>query len=338
MRPILQRPHQNPTSSCLGTKWDATWWGGRAWYRRSWSGLDWQQSWGHEASHQWWNNRGWSRSLSAEYHPGWGQEDTSEQQHAAAALQRQATSEMEQTRPTPLSHRAAVLQQAAFEEARATAPVKEEPSVKQEFLRINGEMSGNHEVGTAEQQQGDKEQQGGNEAQQNGNPAQNTDAADHAKDAVPPANLQNAAGPDQQQAGNQQAGNPAQNTGGAQQQQAGNPAQNTGGAQQQQAGNPAQNTGGADHAKGGQQQRQQYDASNDPDSWRKDKRGFWLNPHALYMRFYRSVRSTVAPIFIIHLLSPGCFMTPRWGSRTRGYEKRVEAEGSSYSEIIGEYS
>ena len=29
---------------------------------------------------------------------------------------------------------------------------------------------------------------------------------------------------------------------------------------------------------------------DDPDAWRKDRRGFWLNPHALYMRFYRSIQ------------------------------------------------
>ncbi|CAE6926044.1 unnamed protein product [Symbiodinium sp. CCMP2592] len=31
---------------------------------------------------------------------------------------------------------------------------------------------------------------------------------------------------------------------------------------------------------------------NDPDAWRKDKRGSWLSPHALYMRFYRTTHST----------------------------------------------
>ena len=30
---------------------------------------------------------------------------------------------------------------------------------------------------------------------------------------------------------------------------------------------------------------------SDTDAWRKDRRGQWLSPHALYMRFYRSARS-----------------------------------------------
>ena len=29
---------------------------------------------------------------------------------------------------------------------------------------------------------------------------------------------------------------------------------------------------------------------DDPDAWRKDRKGQWLKPHALYMRFYRSIR------------------------------------------------
>ncbi|CAE7247188.1 unnamed protein product [Symbiodinium sp. CCMP2592] len=33
-----------------------------------------------------------------------------------------------------------------------------------------------------------------------------------------------------------------------------------------------------------------YNKADDPDSWRKNRRGQWLSPHALYMRFYRSTR------------------------------------------------
>ena len=34
--------------------------------------------------------------------------------------------------------------------------------------------------------------------------------------------------------------------------------------------------------------------SGDPNAWRKDKNGRELTPHALYMRFYRSLRSALA--------------------------------------------
>ena len=33
-----------------------------------------------------------------------------------------------------------------------------------------------------------------------------------------------------------------------------------------------------------------YNKEGDEDAWRKDRRGQWLSPHALYMRFYRSTR------------------------------------------------
>ena len=34
-----------------------------------------------------------------------------------------------------------------------------------------------------------------------------------------------------------------------------------------------------------------YDSNTDPESWRKTKDGAWASPHALYMRFYRQIRS-----------------------------------------------
>ena len=36
-----------------------------------------------------------------------------------------------------------------------------------------------------------------------------------------------------------------------------------------------------------------HSKSEDLEAWRKDRRGNWLKPHALYMRFYRSIRSTL---------------------------------------------
>ena len=178
--------------------------------------------------------------MSAEAHPGWGQEGQTVEEHVTAALQRQPTSEMEQARPTPLEEKTAEAQKAAYENAHASlpAPVKQEEDfdMKDAVMETQEPQAAND----AETRKPDEQQQ---QAQHVGNQAQNAAAAEDADTSEPK----------EQQQQVQQVGNAQQ--------------------PEQTASKPAK-----------------YDPTQDPDSWRKDKRGMWLNPHALYMRFYRNIR------------------------------------------------
>ena len=189
-----------------GRGWSSHNWGDQSW-GRSWSSMSWDKAWGCDPTKDWSLSRGWSANLEPYQHEGFGGDNVSEAQHVTAALQRAATTDVDQARPTtgqpPESAAPAATdaKTAEADEAKTEAPVKKEPA----------------EATTA----------------------------------------------------------------------------------------PAGSNPGSP---------QKLQGSNeDSQAWRKNKDGKWLTPHALYMRFYRSIRSSKCEPEIV--------------------KQRIEAEGSSSSLI-----
>ena len=196
--------------------WDDSWWSSSDWgwkqrLPRAWSSFSngWEKEWGHESSRNWTSNRGYSRYLEPQVHPGWGGAAADEGKHAEAALQRSSTNLLEQSRPT---------QQAVEKERQdteAAAKAEQQTNAEQQPAQANAEQQANPE---ARQQpvQANPEQQANREARQQ-----------HAQVKAEQQNAQ--ANPEQE--------------------------------------------------------------PKEHEAWRKDKRGNYLTPQALYMRFYRSIRS-----------------------------------------------
>ena len=242
--PTGTTPKQQPGDSWQGWHRDSwensswsqenSWWWGVDWSERSlpraWSSVadGWERNWGYETSRNWTNNRSYSKDLEPVVNPGYGNPNMGPAEHATAALQRSATTMLDQARPT---HQA-VKKEEQDRQVAAQGRTQAEANVPQAEAHV---PQAEAHVPQAEARVPQAE---AHVAQAEANVPQAEAHVPQAEAHVPQAEAQQDSSthaPDAKAAG-------------------------------------------------------KFDASTDPEAWRKDKRGCYLKPHALYMRFYRSIR------------------------------------------------
>ena len=266
----------------------STWWGHGGWesgWKRSWSGLDWDRDWGCQDAKNWQWNRGLSADMSFEQHPGWGQDAATEQGHVEAALKRAATSTEEQHKPsspTPVEEGSKQDPTSAVHEAPEQAPTStvEEASEQAPTSAVHEapEQAPTSAVEKAPEQAPasavqEAPEQAPTSAVDEAMQQAHTSAVDEAMQQAPTSAVNEA----MQQA-------PTSTVQEAMQQA---PTSTVQEADSKQA--PTTKAAG-DNPEAAAHPANKAAAAEDADMWRKNKKGEYITPHALYMRFYRSIR------------------------------------------------
>ena len=256
------RPDQDTRWWSEQPGWEANWWGrdswGQAGWKRSWSGTEWDRAWGWQPEKKWECNRGPSKDLSFEQHPGWGQDAATEAQHAENALQRAPTSVEEQHKPSSdMAH------EAPGEAVQEAAPITAPEEAVQEAAPITAPEKAIQEAAPITAPE---------EAVQEAAPITAPEkAVEAAPITAPEEAVQEAAPITAPQKAIQEA---APIT-----------------APEKAVQEAAPITAPTEPAKRAAAAACADDA--DADKWRKNKKGEYITPHALYMRFYRSIRGGV---------------------------------------------
>ena len=240
------------------------WWGSQQWLPRSWSSSSqWERDWAVDPGMSWMNRRGWSRFMEAETHPGWGGEGVSEAQQIRGALTRAATDLLEQSRPTKQ------MQEKAKQDEEAARVQDAKPA--SEASARGGEPESKNPASATEVPEEHKDPAGSQDAQDSG-PEAETFARPGEHESK---NLTSAAEVLEEHKGpstNQVLSSESSGTKAA----------------------PARPLTAKEIKES---------LAQDPESWRKDRRGNWLSPHALYMRFYRNVRSFSVSFILMFLIA-----------------------------------
>ena len=282
---------RNEPGSRYDTEWD---WSSKQWWKRSWDCADtWGRSWSHES----WSKQDWSREMrrgaSADLEAKLQASSTkgdNEQEKARAALNRQPTSIDDQTRPAaPEQQQMVPIRSEEKDEAKAEdpkitpeqqapIPTETKDQAKAENPKITPEQQAPIPTETKDQAKAENPKI---------TPEQQAPIPAETKDQAKAENPKITAVPEQQAPIPMEIDTAAKN-----QQQ--DPSTK---AKKQQTPIPTEksNQAGATGTEGQQQKetiKEETKMGGPGEEWRCDKRGRLLKPHALYMRFYRSIRSS----------------------------------------------
>ena len=294
----------------------------RSWTRHSWS----QEDWCKEIQ------RGPSADLSAEFEESYNK-NGDEQEHAKAASQRQSTSWEDQTRPVapspsedkaePKQSDTTLEQQLPLTSVSYNAEPDQQENPKS---KVTSEQQGTTPMETSDAQPDQQENPKSNvTSEQQGTTPMETDKAQPDQQKNPKSKVTSEqqgttpmetdkAQPDQQEnpkskVTSEQQGTTPMETSGAQPDQQENPKSKV--TSEQQGTTPKEIKDSAEVSKVPAPNQQEPTVKEEPeamgrteDQWRCDKKGRLLKPHALYMRFYRSVRrfSSALITFIIYYI------------------------------------